>query len=172
MRFFTDQLRQRCRSDDDSVVAAAEQEWEAANERYEEHLRAFESRLPEHIRQFSDLLLHDALVRDIARRGDQLILVLLKDVPPRDVVILTYTLVGEPEIRRPSSAETQVMDFQFDELDFVDGPGGLTYVQEIVFGNGWELTLRFKDVRITLADAVYPTAEESACSNSNAIAMR
>jgi len=28
--------------------------------------------------------------------------------------------------------------------------------QSIVFGNGWEMTLRFADVRVTLAEPIYP----------------
>ena len=46
----------------------------------------------------------------------------------------------------------QVMDFQYDEFDLVREVGGSkVYVQSIVFGNGWEMTLRFTDVRVTLA---------------------
>ena len=33
-----------------------------------------------------------------------------------------------------------------------------TYPQSIVFGNGWEMTLRFADLRVTLAEPIYPVA--------------
>ena len=32
------------------------------------------------------------------------------------------------------------------------------YQHSIVFGNGWEMTLRFADVRVTLAEPIYPLA--------------
>ena len=32
------------------------------------------------------------------------------------------------------------------------------YQHSIVFGNGWEMTLRFADVRVTLAEPIYPVA--------------
>jgi len=41
-------------------------------------------------------LLHDAVVSNIAREGDKLIMVLQKDIPPRDTVILTYSLIEDP----------------------------------------------------------------------------
>src|SRR5713101_8057348 len=100
MKYFTPDLIERFGSPDDAVATAADAEWETLNEQYQRHLRHIELELPPHIREFSHLLLHDAQVRSIARRGNQLIMVLLKDVPPRDLVMLTYTLVDEPYIDR------------------------------------------------------------------------
>jgi hypothetical protein len=159
MKFFTRELLERCASTDDAVARAAEAEWEAANERYEEHLRAIDSALPEHIRTFNTLLLHDALVWSIARQGDRLLMVLRKDVPPRNLVLLTYTLVDEPGLDPqflPPGQRLQVMDFLYDELDIVDDGEGKTFRQSVVFGNGWELTLRFSDVQIIQAEPIYP----------------
>src|SRR6266581_3837412 len=50
MRFFTRELYERGQSGDDAVLDAAEDEWELANERYEQHLQAIEAALPAHIR--------------------------------------------------------------------------------------------------------------------------
>jgi hypothetical protein len=159
MIYFTRDLVRRLGSDDDSVVNAAHQEWEEANERYETHLRAIEPELPLQVREFNDLLLHDAVVSSIAREGDKLIMVLQKDIPPRDTVILTYTVTEDPAIdpeALPAEDRLKVMDFQYDELDLVRSGENRIYVQRIVFGNGWEMTLRFTDVRVTLAQALYP----------------
>jgi len=141
------------------VARQAGAEWEAANERYEQHLRSIEPRLPPQIRAFNELLLHDAVVTSLARQGDKLILVLLKDLPPRDLVTLTYTLVAEPLLVQPNGpaeGRSRVLDFQFDEFDLIEDGGQQAYAQSIVFGNGWELALRFRDVDVSLAEPLYP----------------
>lgn len=108
---------------------------------------------------FNDLLLHDALVWSIAREGNKLIMVLRKDIPPRNLVILTYTLCEEPHINPDALSPEQrmrVMDFQYDEFDVVRHGDSLTFSQSIMFGNGWEMTLRFSDVEVTQAEPLYP----------------
>jgi len=162
MKYFTRDLIERCGSTDDAVAGAAEREWEAANSRYEEHLQSIEADFPEHIRAFSNLLLHDALVWSIARQGENLIMVLRKDIPPPTLVILRYTLTRDPMIDPQALSPEQrveVMDFQFDELDLIRQGNRVTYSQCILFGNGWEMTLHFSDVQITQAELLYPFPE-------------
>lgn len=160
MKFFTRDLYRRCRSTDETVLNAACEEWEQANEAYERHLAAIEPELPPHIREFAALLLHDAKVQSIARQGNQLILVLHKDIPPRDLVILNYELDGEPIVEPFSDTPcdwSQPTTFQFDELDIVREGEIKFYSQSIVFGNGWLMRLCFRDVRLTVAQSVYPS---------------
>jgi hypothetical protein len=105
------------------------------------------------------LLLHDAKVQSIARQGNQLILVLHKDIPPRDLVILSYELDGELVVEPFGDAPadwSRPTTFQFDELDVVRDGEGKLYSQSIVFGNGWLMRLRFRDVRVTVAQSMYP----------------
>jgi hypothetical protein len=159
MRFFTRDLYQRCRSNDEDVLDAACAEWEQANERYAQHLHALQSRLPEHLREFSSLLLHDARVQSIARLDQRLIMVLHKEIPPRDVVVLDYDLESEPILEPFLESPTdwsRPTDFQFDELDL--GAEGVRplFSQSIVFGNGWLMRLGFSDVRVTLARPAIP----------------
>ncbi len=160
MKFFTPDLYRRCQSADDDVVDRASEEWEQANEQYEQYLQALQSRLSPHVRELSSLLLHDARVQAIARRGNRLIMVLHKDIPPRDLVLLDYDLDGEP-MMEPfvdcPEAWNQHTDFQFDELDLEEGEP-VRFMQSIVFGNGWLMRLRFRDVQITLASPVVPAA--------------
>jgi hypothetical protein len=161
MRYFTRDLYRRCRSTEEAVLNAACEEWEQANEAYERHLAATVPGLPPHLREFSDLLLHDAKVQLIARQGDQLILVLQKDVPPRDLVILSYALAGEPVVEPFADAPadwSRPTTFQFDELDVERASEETIYSQSIVFGNGWLIRLRFRDVRVTVAQSMYPAA--------------
>lgn len=159
MNFFTRDLYRRCRSTDEAVLDAASEEWEQANEAYERHLAAIEPEFPQHIREFAALLLHDAKVQSIARQGNQLILVLHKDIPPCDLVILNYELDGEPVVEPFTDAPadwSRPTTFQFDELD-VQREGEIKiYSQSIIFGNGWLMRLRFHDVLATVAQSVFP----------------
>jgi hypothetical protein len=143
------------------VVNAAEAEWDRRLEVYEAELRTLEPKLPEHIREFNNLLLHDARVDSMARRDGQLILVLLKDIPPRDLVIVTYDLADEPTIDTealPREVRSEVMDFDYDEFGVVSEEGQTLCTQSILFSNGWEVRLRFRDVRFILAKPLFPPA--------------
>lgn len=159
MKYFTRDLYRRCRSTDESVLNAACEEWEQANEAYERHLAAIEPEFPPHMREFAGLLLHDAKVQSIARQGNQLILVLHKDIPPRDLVILSYDLEREPVIEPFVDAPSdwsRPTTFQFDELDLVRERESKIYGQSIVFDNGWLMRLCFRDLRATVAQSMYP----------------
>lgn len=161
MKYFTRELLERYGLEDDAVADAANTEWEAVLERYEHYLTQIDRELPEHIREFLKLRLHDAIIWSIARQEDKLLMVMHKDIPPCEVVFLTYTLVQEPVIDTealPPGQRSSVMDYQFDEFELIPEKGQTTYAQSILFGNGWEMTLRFSDVRATLAEPVYPAA--------------
>jgi len=175
MKYFTPDLIERFGSQDDAVAHAAHEEWEAVLERYDGYLQSIEGDLPAHIRQLTRLLLHDAIIWSVARQGDKLILVMRKDIPPRDVVILTYTLTQEPVIDEEAlSPEYRgpVMDYLYDELELIREEGQNTYSQSIIFGNGWELSLRFRDVQVTLADPVYPLANTRLVPVSTSVATQ
>jgi hypothetical protein len=159
MKYFTPELLALLGSNDNAVINAAEAEWDRRLEAYEEELRGIEPELPEHVREFNDLLLHDARVYSLARQGDHLIMVLRKDIPPRDLVIITYTLASEPVIdpeALPPETRSEVMDFDYDEFGIVRGGGQVLYTQSILFSNGWEVSLRFHDVRVVLAEPLFP----------------
>ena len=159
MKYFTRDLYRRCQSTDDDVSDVASEEWEQANQRYEQHLRAIEPRLPAHVREFNSLLLHDAMVQSISRQGGHLLLVLHKDIPPHDLVFLDYELDGDPVIEPFTDSPrdwSKPTDFNFDEFDVLDAGDRTVYTESIVFGNGWVLHLRFRDVRASLAQPLYP----------------
>jgi hypothetical protein len=161
MKFFTRDLYRRCRSTDEAVLITACDEWEQANEAYERHLATIEKEFPSHMREFAALLLHDAKVQSIARQGNQLILVLHKDIPPRDLVILSYDLDREPIVEQFADAPTdwsRPTTFDFDELDIEEKEESKSYSQAIVFANGWLIRLSFRDAQVTVAQSVYPAA--------------
>jgi hypothetical protein len=168
MKFFTRELYERCQSDDDAVLDAAEEEWESALEHCEQHLQAIGAQLPAHLRQFQELLLHDAVVQSIAREGDRLFLILRTDIPPHDLVILCYDLEREPVLepfaRCPRDWGPST-DFNCDEFDVIHEEGRALYTQDIVFGNGWLLRLCFRDVRVTRAASLFPVEAGAAIPN-------
>jgi hypothetical protein len=164
MKFFTPGLYDRCRSSDETILNAACEDWERANEAYERHLQTIEADFPPHIREFAGLLLHDAKVQSIGRQGKELIMVLHKDIPPRELVVLRYDLESDPVVA-PFAGNSvpweRPTDFQFDELDVVHESGRALYLETIVFGNGWRMDLRFRDVQVTVAQPIYPSSTES-----------
>ena len=169
MNYFTPELIARLNSADEQAANAADAEWDRRLERYEEHLRQIEPELPEHARAFARLLLHDATVCGVARRGDQFLLVLHKAIPPRELVVLTYTLLEEPFIDRealPPDMRSEGMDFQYDEFELVRDGASRSYRQAILFGNGWEVRLSFRDVRVAVGDPlyVYPDGDRGAAA--------
>jgi hypothetical protein len=161
MKYFTPELLGRLGSSDEATFKIADTEWDRRLEAYEQHLGLLEPSLPKHIREFNDLLLHDARVHGIARQGNQFIVILRKDVPPCDLVLLTYTLNAEPRIDRqalPPEERSPVMDYLYNEFDMVrDGPT-TCYTEDILFSNGWEIGLSFRDVQVTLAQTLYEQA--------------
>jgi hypothetical protein len=168
MRFFTRELFERRQSEDDVVLEASEEEWECALDAYDRHLQAMAGRLPAHIRQFQELLLHDALVLSIGRQGNRLIMILRQHIPPRDLVIASYDLEGEPVLEKFSRNArdwSRQTDFNFDEFDVIDQNGQTLYLQEIVFSNGWLLRLRIRDLSVTRAAPVYPIEHGAAVPN-------
>lgn len=171
MKFFTRELIERYGSDDDAVAGRAHNEWETILARYESSLQSVAGDLPDHIRAFTNLLLHDAVVWSIARLSDRLILVVHKDIPPRNVVILTYALIAEPIIDKTALShedKSSVMDWLYDEFEVVREVDRTSYAQSILFGNGWEISLRFSDVQVTLADPVYPLPVRTASDAQSA----
>jgi hypothetical protein len=163
MKYFTPELIARLASQDTAEVNAAEAEWDRRLEHYEEELRRIEPDMPEHVREFNHLLLHDARVYSLARRGDQVIMVLHKDIPPRDLVVITYDLVGEPAIDTEAlpPPRSAVMDFDYDELGLIRDGDEKLFTQSILFSNGWEVRLTFRDVRFVLAAPLFADPERA-----------
>jgi hypothetical protein len=157
MNFFTPELLAQLGSADPAAVRAAEAEWERRLQSYEEYLERIEPELPPQVRAFGELLLHDARVYGLARNGSEFLLILHKDVPPRELVIVTYELVGEPVVDREARTDDRsaVMAFDYDELGIVREGGRTLCTQSILFSNGWELRLTFSGVKVVLADPVF-----------------
>ncbi len=159
MKYFTPDLFVRAQGPDPAMMDGADAEWEAAEARYEQRLRELGPVIEPTLRRLEGVLLHDAAVTSISRRGDQFVVVLLKDIPPRDVVTLTYTLTGEPTIDQnalPPQQRSGVMQYLYDEFDAAPDESGTHLTHSILFSNGWEINLPLRDLDVSLTGAVYP----------------
>ncbi|HEV3259333.1 MAG TPA: hypothetical protein VG013_20875 [Gemmataceae bacterium] len=159
MKYFTPQLYERLQNADPAVMDAVDADWEAASARYEQRRLVVGAALAPVLTRFEGILLHDATVLGISRRGAEFSILLLKDLPPWDLVTLTYTLTDEPYIDKnavSSAHQSGVMQFEYDEFDVIEERGRNHCTHSILFSNGWEIRLRFRDVQVSLAQPVYP----------------
>jgi hypothetical protein len=158
MKYLTPELYTRLQDSGTAAMDAADAAWETAEERYEQHLQRLTPALAPILRLFDGLLLHDATVSSMSRRGDQLVIVLHTDTRPREVVTLTYTLAGEPIVDRealPPEVRSAVMQYQYDEFDLAQTDSGTEYLHAILFSNGWEVRVRFRHVEVERAEPLY-----------------
>ena len=167
MKYFTPDLYARLQVFDDASMNAADADWEAAVMRYEAHLQALGESVGRLVDKFQGVLLHDAKVLSIAKRGNRFTIVLRKDLPPKDLVTLNYTLTAEPFIDKaavPHGRHAAGMWFEYDEFDVVHEGDMPTFEHAMLFSNGWEIRLQFDDLQISMAEPVYltPVASESA----------
>src|SRR2546427_449396 len=74
---------------DEAVVQGVEESWERALQRYERRWQKIKSFYPAGVQRFDEagICLHDAAVLHLARRGEQFVMVVKPDRPPRDLVI-------------------------------------------------------------------------------------
>ncbi len=117
--------------------------------------------MPPGLRQRVDrYYLHDAVIRGMGQRGRSFVIVLQLDTPPQSLLLFTYELVEDPVIDQaglaPENCSTGgFVDWQYDEIERVEGEPP-TWAQSILFGNGWEVRLHFRDVRIEEVQALLP----------------
>jgi hypothetical protein len=172
MNYFTPDLLVRLQVRDPAAMNDADAEWEAAEQRYEQRLQELGPAIDPLLRRFEDVLLHDATVWSISRHDDHFVIILRKDIPPRDVVILTYMLVAEPILVRdalPPQFRSQVMQFQYDEFDVEQEAGQSHFTHRILFSNGWEIRLAFRDLQVTLAQPIYPLTAPSFAGEAQSV---
>jgi hypothetical protein len=159
MRYFSRVRYLALQNPDESAVHAADADWEQAVDRYEAYLETIRPGLSESARQLLDgFHLHDARVLSMGRNGDRFTISLQLDVPPRELLTLTYELVGEPEVRKelfPWAKESSALAWLYDELSSGEG-GGQHLVHSILLSNGWELDLPFRDVQLVTAYPMFP----------------
>ena len=160
MNYFTRERYLALQDFDESAMDAADAEWEAVVDRYEAYLQTIRPDMPESVRQLLDgFYLHDARVLSMGRRGETFVISLQLDVPPNELLTITYRLAGSPEVKKepfPNAEGSSPLAWMYEEIESVGEADEKHFVHSILFSNGWELTLRFRDVQVSLAQPVYP----------------
>jgi hypothetical protein len=169
MKYFTPELHIRGNSPDESVVHGVEEAWEHAIRRYRRRMKKIHDLLPEGARRFREnhVCLHDAEVLTMGRQGDTFVMVLRKERPSYDLVLLQFTLEGEPIIN-PSAIPGERADFDvlwmYEEFD-VDRQKHCWF--SVLFTNGWEVRLPFRELQYLVAQPVLPVPKGGELPKSN-----
>ncbi len=150
------------------AMNAADTAWEDAVEQYDAFLRSIVPELPEAVRNLLDgFYLHDARVLSIGRRDDAFLISLQLDVPPRDLLTITYTLAATPEINKkafaPPGGEHAPL-WLYEEIEVIREPEKRFFAHDVLLSNGWVMRIPFSDVQLQVADPVYACTISSAGS--------
>jgi hypothetical protein len=148
-------------SADEETVRRSDADWETAVERYDAYLRDIRPELPEAVRQLLDgFYLHDAKVLSMGQRGERFVITLRLDVPPNEILSIVYHLAGPPGTRKERfpwrSDENVTPLWLYEELELEGDGKGQRYIHRIVFDNGWELELPFRDVELSTVYPLFP----------------
>jgi hypothetical protein len=147
------------------AMNAADADWEKEVDAYEAQLALIRPRLPESVRQLLEgYFLHDADVISVGRQNGRFDVVLQLDVPPNDLLTISYVLTGEPTLNTaafPAPGSTGPL-WLYEELDAT--PQG--YLHSVLFSNGWTLDVPFNDVTLTASTAVFPVRAQTAAKSA------
>jgi hypothetical protein len=161
MKYFTPELIVRGQSADDKVLNEVERLWEEAAARYLACLDTIRPDFPPGLRQMEEsYYLHDAAVRGMGQRDRSFVIVLQLDTPPHSLLTFTYDLIAEPVVNRGALppgvfAASAIVEWQYDEIERLPGDPP-TWAQSILFSNGWEVQLRFRDVTVQEVQSLLP----------------
>ena len=138
---------------------AADADWERAVADYERHVESIRPKLTESIRHLLDeYYLHDAEVFFMGQTGDNLVIALRLEIPPRNFLVLTYMLLEPPNVMAtnwPGENLSSRALWLVDEID-LGVNAEPNYRQSILFSNGWQVQLNFRDVQIVTVKALLP----------------
>jgi hypothetical protein len=161
VRYFTRELIEMGQSEDEAVLERQQDLWDDACERYFQQLDALKNAMPPGLRRrVENYYLHDAVIRGMGQRGCSFVIMLQLDTPPESLLTFTYDLIQDPMIDKgalPSDHGVAggVVDWQYDEIE--PGAGAPpSWAQSILFSNGWEVRLHFRDVEIEEIQALIP----------------
>jgi hypothetical protein len=116
--------------------------------------------MPEAVRELLDgFWLHDARVLSMGRRGDTFVISLQLDVPPNELLTITYTLAGPPEIKQELFSWATAgasPTWLYEELDLIREGERSHFVHSILFSNGWGARLPFHAIQLATAYPTFP----------------
>jgi uncharacterized protein DUF4085 len=159
MKYFTRERYLAQQLPDQAAMDAADADWEQAADRYDAYLQTIRPDLPESVRQLLDgFYLHDARVLSMGQRGESFVISMQLDAPPNELLTVAYTLAGSPQVSKEPflAGETLPPEWLYDEVEQVQEGGRRHFVHSILFSNGWEARLPFRDVHMATAYPVFP----------------
>jgi hypothetical protein len=164
MKYFTPELFGRFCSPDEDISYEAHHEWDQAIVRYRRRWQRIKSHFPESVRRFEDssICLHDAQVLTIGRTGETFVMVMELDPPFQDIVVLTFTLNGEPEIdpaALPDSEPSTYVWWMYEEFDL---DRRKNYSLEVLLSNGWLVKVPFREFQYVLVQKIFSATRGNA----------
>jgi hypothetical protein len=165
MKYMTPALLARFRSKDETKAERAAAQWDQVCRAYDNHLKRIRPSLPRAARSLLHCFcLHDARVLMMVLREEPLALsIFLELATPRDEgVQLVYVLVKGPAfLSHPSLQEAKApLVWLYDEFEVQRTKGAPAFKHSILFANGWELRLSFREMRLTRYKKIFsPTMD-------------
>jgi hypothetical protein len=160
MNYFTRERYLALQEHGDGAMDAADAAWDDAVARYDAYLQTIRPELPESVRQLLDgFYLHGARVLSMGRRGDRFVISLQLDVPPNELLMITYSLAGAPDIKQdlfPWAKSDATPAWLYDEIELIREGNQGHFVHSILFSNGWEVRLPFREVCLATAYPTFP----------------
>jgi hypothetical protein len=160
MKYFTPERYLALQNPETQAMDAADAAWDEAVEQYESYLQSIHTRLPESVRQLlDDFYFPDAEVLAMSRKDGDFVVTLQLDVPPHDLLTITYALNGPAELikdKLPSEYISSRPQWLHDELTLIGREENQSFAHAILLSNGWELRVPFREVRLTTATPVFP----------------
>ena len=156
MKYFTPELLDRIASSNDDIADAAQGEWEKAIVRYNRRWGIIQNKFPMPVRRFEEqgICLQDARLIRQGYQGDTFVLILETESPSRNLIIFTFVLEGEPEIKVQESlvcTETDIVTWLYEEWD-LDRHGKCCF--EVLFSNGSFTKLCFREFQYVIVSPV------------------
>jgi hypothetical protein len=171
MKYFTPDLLGRFGSEDEPIASTAQDEWEEACARYNAYLASVKSQMPPGLRHIEDsYYLHDARIRGMGKQGQAFVIMCQLDTPPHPLLTFSFDLLAEPVIDTstlPSDLRSKgdVVEWQYDELEFLPGEPA-PWRWSILFSNGWQVVLAFRDVKVQEVQALIPAPRNGAVAGA------
>jgi len=160
MNYFTRERYLALQERGDEAMDAADAAWAEAAERYDAYLPSIRPEMPEPVRELVDgFYLHDARLLSMGRRGDTFVISLQLDAPPNELLTITYGLAGAPEIKQdlfPWATSAAAPAWLYEEIELVRDGERQHFVHSILFSNGWEVRLPFRQVQVSTAYPTFP----------------
>jgi hypothetical protein len=166
MKYFTPARHlalQDCSSPE--AMNAADADWEAAVDQYEAYLDTIKPSLPDDVRQLLEgYYLHDSAVVSMARHDARFDVTLQLVPPPHELLTISYELTAEPTLDEKAFASAGGVSplWFYEELSAVSGG----FQHSILLSNGWELTVPFRDVKLTVSTAIFPIPTRPAAKSA------